>query len=65
MTHIEDARKAFPKWTPPAHDGDCGGTLCGTCGCCCHTTSSADCRMFPAPAGAQCPGQGCGCEGMS
>lgn len=65
MTNIEQARAAFPQWTPPAHGGDCGGTLCDRCGCCCHTTTATDCAMHDAPTGAQCPGNGCGCEGMS
>lgn len=27
------------------HGGDCGGTLCPACGCCCHSTRECDCTF--------------------
>lgn len=52
-------------WTMPEHGGTCDGTLCGFCGCCCHTKIGHKCKVALAPTGMRCPDRDCGCEGES
>lgn len=42
------------------HEGDCTGTLCTACGCCCHCAEDGHCDGTPS-----CSAQSCGCEDAS